>query len=72
MSIAYSMPYHTHEVDLAGNDYVVFKADNFKLAREQLLTAQKLQPFCHHYLINSDHADIDSDGLTDEEWELLP
>ena len=66
-------PYRVNQVDRAGNDFVIFRAATFALACEQLLIAKKMRPdSLFFYIINSDCADVDFDGLTDEERELLP
>lgn len=67
-----SKPYRVHQVDLAGNDFEIFRAATFDLACEQVLTARKLRPFNVFYIVNADQVDVDSDGLTDEERELHP
>jgi hypothetical protein len=64
--------YRVNQVDLAGNDFEIFRAATFGLACEQLLTAQKMRPFNVFYIVNADQVDVDSDGLTDEERELHP
>jgi hypothetical protein len=71
-SNASQKPYRVNQVDLAGNDFQIFQAATFGLACEQLLTAKKMRPDSIFYIINSDLADYDSDGLTDEEREQHP
>ena len=71
-TLSATAPYRVNQVDGAGNDFVIFRASTFKLACEQLLTAKKMRPDSIFYIVNTDCADHDSDGLTDEERELLP
>jgi hypothetical protein len=60
------------QVDRAGNTFPIFRAETFDIACEQIIFAKRARPFDHFYLINEDRADIDYDGLTEEERELLP
>jgi hypothetical protein len=67
--------YVVQEVDLAGNDYPVYRSYNFSaaLARYSSLSDKRDHV---HYIINDDKTDIDDnghmyDGLTKEEREQL-
>lgn len=64
-------PYQLHEVDLAGNDYSV--GGQFATFEEALIEYHRRKSPNHlHYIINLDLADIDFDGLTEEEREQAP
>lgn len=66
------LAYRVNQVDLAGNDFTICRASTFTLACEQLLIAKTRYPDSLFYIINSEQADVDFDGLTEEERELLP
>lgn len=65
-----SEPYQLHEVDLAGNDYSVGQFATFEEALIEY--HRRKSPSLYHYITNLDLADIDFDGLTEEERELAP
>jgi len=60
------------EIDLAGNSVPVHEAETFNLICEAAVAAKRIRPQNIYNIYNSETADIDTDGLTDEEREMLP
>lgn len=66
------MPYVLYEVDQAGNAYEIECSESFSHICKQSVLAKRARPSYQFYIINPDLTDVDFNGLTEEEEELLP
>ena len=60
------------ETDLAGNSVPIAEAETFALICEYAVASKRIRHQNIYTIRNDETADLDTDGLTEEERELLP